>query len=450
MSLLNSLQRWLGQRAARVIAREKPLIIAITGSVGKSTAKQAIGAVLRSDLPERAIRVPQGSYNNELGLPLTIFGCESPGRSVMAWSALLFRAWAMSVGLQKTGIRVFVLEMGADKPGDLEYLTSIAPPDIAIVTGITAGVDSGLVPVHAANYPDIDALVQEKSMLIKRLKPGGMAILNADDPKVFGMRHLTGERVFTFGEADGTDIHIIAKEIVSEETPSGLMPTGLRTVLELYHRRTEMVIPGVYGTSVAYAIAAGFCTAYAIDALPEDLQTIPEHFVPAKGRTRIISGIKRTALFDDTYNASPTAVIQSLRDLGSVKVNPGQRKIACLGEMRELGEKAADMHRRVGVEAAKAGIDVLVCCGIFGPAMMEGALANGMLQDQVKCMEDTPEAGIYIQQILKPGDIVLAKASQGTLETKGVRMERVIKELMAEPARASELLVRQEVAWQRK
>jgi len=450
MSLLTSLQRWLGQKAARVLVREKPLVIAVTGSVGKSTTKQAIGAILKADVAENAVRVPVGSYNNELGLPLTIFGCDAPGRNVFAWSVLVSRAWLMSMGLMKTGIKIFVLEMGADHPGDLEYLTRIAPPDIAVVTAITAGVDPNLIPVHLANYPDIDALIAEKSWLIKRLKPGGIAIINADDPKVFAMRHLTTERVFTYGEADGTDIGILSKEIVVQDSPEGAMPVGLRTVLELYHRRTEIMLPGVYGTSVAYALAAAFCTAYAIDAIPEDPQSIVQHFIPAKGRTRIIAGIKHTTLFDDTYNASPAAVIQSLRDLASVPTKPGQRKIACLGEMRELGEKSSEMHRRVGAEAAKSGIDLLICCGIFGPAMAEGALANGMRPDQVKAMKDTPEAGLFIQEILKPGDIVLAKASQGTLETQGVRMERVIKELMAEPLRASELLVRQEAAWQRK
>ncbi|HVM90633.1 MAG TPA: UDP-N-acetylmuramoyl-tripeptide--D-alanyl-D-alanine ligase [Verrucomicrobiae bacterium] len=450
MSLSATLQSWLGAKAARVIARERPLVIAVTGSVGKSTTKQAIGAVLKSDQPENAVRVPAGSYNNELGLPLTIFGVEAPGRNPFKWIALLAKAWAMSVGLKKTGIKIFVLEMGADKPGDIDYLTRIAPPDIAVVTAVTTGIDPTLVPVHAANYPNIDALINEKSILVKRLNEGGMAVLNADDPKVFAMRHLTDRRVFTFGEAEGTDIRLLSNTIVSEETPEGMMPKGLSIVLELYHRRTELFLPGVYGTSIGYAFAAAFCAGYALDVLPEDPQTIIPHFSPAKGRARIIPGIKHTTLFDDSYNASPASVIQSIRDLASVRIKPGQKKIACIGEMRELGEKASDMHRRVGAEAAKAGIDVLVCCGIFGPVLAEGALANGMRPDQVKVVSDTPEAGLLIQEMLKPGDIVLAKASQGTFETKGVRMERVIKELMAEPLRASELLVRQEPAWQRK
>jgi UDP-N-acetylmuramoyl-tripeptide--D-alanyl-D-alanine ligase len=450
MSLSTTLQRWLGDRASRVITRERPLVIAVTGSVGKSTTKQAIGAVLKADEPQNAVRVPAGSYNNEFGLPLTIFGVEAPGRNPFAWIRLMLKAWLMSVGILKTGIKTFVLEMGADKPGDIDYLTRIARPDIAVVTAVSTGLDPTLIPVHAANYPNLDALIAEKATLVKRLNEGGMAILNADDPKVFAMRHLTDRRVFTFGEAEGADIRLLSNEIAVEPSPEGMRPIGLKFVLELYHRRMEFFIPDVYGTSVAYAFAAAFATGYALDALPEDLQSIVPHFIPARGRTRIIPGIKHTTLFDDSYNASPAAVIQSLRDLASVRTASNQKKIACLGEMRELGEKASDMHRRVGAEAAKTGIDVLVCCGIFGPVLAEGALANGMRPDQVKVVADTPEAGLLIQDMLKPGDIVLAKASQGTLETKGVRMERVIKELMAEPLRASELLVRQEPAWQRK
>jgi UDP-N-acetylmuramoyl-tripeptide--D-alanyl-D-alanine ligase len=450
MSLLTGLQTWLGGAAGKTLKREDAFVIAVTGSVGKSTTKQAIGAVLRSDDPKQCVRVPINSFNNELGLPLTVFGHAAPGRNPFAWAWLLTDAWLMSVGLKRTGIKIFVLEMGAEHPGDIDYLTKIAPPDIAVITSISSSIDSSLTPVHTGNYASVDALVEEKSLLVKRVKPGGMVILNADEPRVFGMRHLTGERVFTFGEVESADIRMFLKEVVVEERSEGIVPTGLHVVLELYHRRSEITLPGVYGTSVAYAFAAAFATGYAMDVIPEQLSTVANHFLPARGRTRIIPGIKRTTLFDDSYNASPASVIQSLHDLASVPTKPGQRKIACLGEMRELGAKSEEMHRRVGAEAAKAGIDVLVCCGIFGRVMADGAMANGMKPEQVHQIDDTPEAGLFIQEMLKPGDIVLAKASQGKLDSKGVRMERVIKELMAEPTRAEELLVRQEPAWQRK
>ncbi len=448
MSLLVSLQTWLGQCAAKTLRREHPLIIAVTGSVGKSTTKQAIGAILQADVPGNAVRVPENSYNNELGLPLTVFGHAAPGRSPFKWLALLGDAWATSLGLKKTGVRIFVLEMGADKAGDIAKLVKIAPPDVSVVTAITP--EDAIVPVHAGNYASIDALVEEKSQIIKSLKPDGYAILNADDPKVFSMRHLTNERVFTFGENEAADVRIHSKHIEVEETPHGNMPIGLRVVIELYHRRYDIVLAGVYGTSVAYSVGAAATVAYALDTLPEPLIEFAKHFKPVNGRTRLIPGIKHTMLLDDSYNASPASVIQSLKDLASIETKPGQRKIACIGEMRELGDKSEEMHRRVGAEAAKAGIDVLVCCGIFGRAMEQGALANGLKQENVHFIEDTPEAGRFIQELIQPGDLILAKASQGKLETKGVRMERVIKELMADPARADELLVRQGAAWQRK
>ncbi|MCC6563517.1 UDP-N-acetylmuramoyl-tripeptide--D-alanyl-D-alanine ligase [Candidatus Uhrbacteria bacterium] len=449
MSLLSGLQGWLGRAAAKTLSREGAMVIAVTGSVGKSTTKQAIAAVLQSEVSENRVRVPKNSFNNELGVPLTVFGHPAPGRNPAAWLSLLSDAWLMKMGLKQSGIRTFVFEMGADKPGDLAYLTSIAKPDIAVVTAITAD-DQSLVPVHAGNYPSLDALVEEKSQLVKALKPGGVAVLNADDKKVFAMRHLSHERSMTYGEADGTDVRIVSCKIVTQPTAHGNAPVGLEVKLENYQRSYQATIPGVYGRSAAYAYAAAVCVAEAMDIAPEQIAAFEKYFQPVNGRTRILPGIKQTYLFDDTYNASPASVIQSLKDLASVETAPGQRKIACLGEMRELGEKSEEMHRRVGAETAKAGIDVLVCCGIFGRAMMEGALANGMTPEQVRYIEDTPEAGLFIQEILKPGDIVLAKASQGTLETKGVRMERVIKELMAEPTRAGELLVRQGAAWQRK
>ncbi len=449
MSLLASLQTWLGDAAGRVLKREDAFVIAVTGSVGKSTTKQAIGAVLQSDVRENGIRVPKNSFNNELGVPLTVFGHPAPGRSVFAWGSLLMDAFRMRSGWIHSGVRTFVFEMGADKPGDLARLTKIAQPDIAVVTALTNDDDS-LMPVHVANYPSMDALVEEKAHLVRALKPGGVAILNADDKKVFGMRHLTHERSMTFGEADGTDVRIVSSKIVTEPSPSGNVPIGLEVQLENYQHQYHAMIPGVFGRSAAYAYAAAVVVAEAMDISAEQIADFDKHFVPVNGRTRILPGIKRTTLFDDSYNASPASVIQALKDLGSVEVVPGQRKIACIGEMRELGPKSEEMHRRVGVEAAKAGIDVLVCCGIFGRVMADGAMANGMKPEQVHQIDDTPEAGLFIQEILKPGDIVLAKASQGTLDTKGVRMERVIKELMAEPTRAGELLVRQETAWQRK
>lgn len=448
MPIKTGLQRYLGQCAKAVLERERPFIIGVTGSVGKSTAKQMIGAALQAHAPEHRVRVPAGSFNNELGLPLTVFGASYPRRSPMAWLSLLMKATAGRFGLWKTGINTFVFEMGADKPGDIEYLTSIAKPDVAVITAVTPE-DPELPPVHSAFYPSIDALAEQKSQLVKAVRDGGSVVLNADDKRVFAMRHLTHEHVTTFGEMEQAEVRILETQIVMEDRGEINIPTGIRTVITVFGHRYEFYFDGVFGRPIAYAAAAAVGVVAEMDIEQEQVRSMPQYYIPMPGRTRIIPGIKHTTLLDDTYNSSPAAAISALRDLGRMPLKAGQRRVACLGEMRELGDESANLHRRVGAEAARSGLDLLVCCGTFSAAMAEGALANGMKPEQVQVIEDTPEAGLFIQNWLQAGDVVLAKASQGTIHTKGVRMERVIKELMAEPLRASELLVRQDEAWKR-
>ncbi len=449
MSLLPLLQRYLGSCAAKTLRRERPLIIAITGSVGKSSAKQAIAALLAAKEKLGEARVTKKNYNNELGIPLTVFDKPAPGRSIGAWFALVWNAWFFARGMRKTGVKTFVFEMGADKPGDLAYLASIAPPNISVITGIAPSAHQ-VVPVHAANYPTIDAVADEKATLIKTVTKGGTIILNADDKRVFAMRHLTSERVLTYGEADGTDVQLIGTRVMMREGSYGQIPVGLEVQVRVKNSNHTIVLSGVYGKPMAYAVCVAVAVGEAMGLDAEAITNLSTHFRPLNGRTRIIRGIKYTTLLDDTYNASPAAVLSSLQDLASLTLRSSQRRVACLGEMRELGEQSEAMHRLVGAEAAKLKLDLLLAVGPFANAMAEGAKANGMTDAQIRIVEDTPEAGLFIQKWMKPGDIILAKASEGTVTSKGVRMERVIKELMEEPQRAGELLVRQEERWKRR
>ena len=448
MLLMSSLVQWLGRASTKTLLREKPFIIGITGSVGKSSTCEAIAAILLANDPTQHVRSASKNYNNELGIPLTVFDQPAPGRSIVSWFKLLWTAFITSQGLRSTGIRTFIFEMGADKPGDIAYLTQIAPPSMAVVTGITPWYGS-LTPVHASQYASIEDVAKEKSMLVQAVQTGGTVILNADDVRVFAMRHMTPAHIMTFGETDAASVRLVQTHIVTEAGPHGQIPTGLEVKLERAHRHDTIFIPRVFGRSIAYALAAAMTVAESLDLSQDASIRLQDHFHPLPGRTRIIPGIKYTTLFDDTYNSSPVAVLSALQDLVVVPRDPHQRRVACIGEMRELGETSFAMHRLIGAEVAKLGIDLFVPCGKLAHAMMEGALANGMTQDRVTIFEDTPEAGRFIQQWIKPGDIILAKSSQGAIDTKGVRMERIIKELMAEPERAADLLVRQETAWKR-
>lgn len=449
MSLQAVFTRWIGSAARAAMKREHPFTIAVTGTVGKSTARQMIGGLLQAERRSKEVRVPFKNFNNELGVPLTILDRNAPGRSVAGWLSVLAKAALVRLGLVRTTAKTMVLEMGADHAGDLAYLTSIATPDIAVVTAVTPS-DPSLAPVHLANYPSIEALAEEKATLVRALRSGGTAVLNADDPRVFAMRHLTQEHVITFGETDAADVRILGAQVKMEEENGFQIPAGLNVVVTQYGHRYDLFFPGVFGHPIAYAAAAAVGVASAMDLSQDFVRELPGYFRPMPGRTRIIPGIKRTTLLDDSYNSSPAAVLSALNDLAVLRLAPGQRRIACLGEMRELGPEAELLHRKIGFEAAKRGVDFLVCCGIFAAAMADGARAGGTSDERIKTFEDTPEAGLFLQNMIQPGDVILAKASEGTITTKGVRMERVIKELMAEPLRADELLVRQGSVWQRK
>jgi UDP-N-acetylmuramoyl-tripeptide--D-alanyl-D-alanine ligase len=287
--LQGMLETWLAEATRRTLAQEKPIIIAMTGSVGKSTTRQAIAAFLGANQPGSAVRASAKNYNNELGLPLTVFDESAPGRSLSAWARLVIKAYFTSHGWRKTGVSTFVLEMGADKQGDIAHLTRIAPPDIAIVTAVTPE-DASLPPVHLANYPSVDALAEEKSTLARRVKPNGIVVLNADDPRVFAMRHLTSAQVRTYGETDAADIRITARKIRTEERSWGREPVGLEIDLQIYNRHESYFIPRVFGRSTAYAWAAALGVADALDASQEMLGSAATRFAALPGRTRIVQG----------------------------------------------------------------------------------------------------------------------------------------------------------------
>lgn len=448
MSFRTSLEAWLGQQAKKVLLRERPFVITVSGAVGKTTTKRAIGAMLECTENSAPFRVSQKSYNNELGVPLTVFGHDAPGRSVKAWLRLLKDAFVYGSNFKRLGMKTFVFEIGADKPHDLDYLLELVTPDIAVVTAVMPD-NAGLTPVHTSNFPSVEALIEEETKPVARTRPEGTVILNVDDRRVFAMRHATTAKSVTFGEADGADVHLLEHQILTKSTDHGEIPTGLQVRFHVLQREETFFLPGVFGRSAAYSVGAALAVAIALDFTPEEYRRFADHFAPYAGRTRIIPGIKGSVLYDDTYNASPAAVLSGLQDLAATQVREGQKKIAVIGEMRELGESAERMHRFIGAETARLGIDLLVPCGRMAQVLADGARANGMTDERIKEFEDVPEAGQWLQRFIKPGDIVFAKASEGRLDSVGARMERLIKELMAEPNRAEELLVRQEKSWQR-
>ncbi len=428
------LERYLGWCTRKAILRDKPIVVAIGGSVGKTSAREAVEIALSGLFKPEEFRTSQKNYNNEIGLPISVFAKSMPGRYLLRWLDLLFTATNYALGFKKLTMRYLVLEMGADHPGDLDYLLKIAPPQIAIVTAMGAE--------HVEYFGSIDEAVKEERKILLALPPDGEAILNTDDEFTWHSRSLISGEAVGFGKHADAMARIDSTRIIYDQ--DNFANSGLEVSIKImgYHDFT-FVLRGVFGEPHAYAVssALAFCLSMDHDIKPAVAKMIQDYKGVA-GRTRLIKGIKKTVLLDDTYNAQPQAMASAIRDLIRFPVPNNGRRIAVLGDMLELGDLTQKEHEMIGKQVAESNIDLLICCGTLGRIIGDMAIIHGMEEDKVKIMENSEKAGYFLQQeVIKQGDVILVKGSQS------VRMEKVIKELMAEPLRAQELLARQTPEW---
>lgn len=426
-----ALQHYLGACVRRAIRREKPRIKVVAGSVGKSSTKEAVGVALGAYENGSGIRVSAKNYNNELGVPLTILNRPAPGKSPLAWAGLLWQATLVGSRLKKVGVHTFVLEYGTDRPGDLEYLVSLAPPDLAVLTAIGAE--------HTEFFGSVDKVAEEELSVVRSLRKGGVAVLNADDSRVMEGKRMTEASIVTFGESPESEVRLLSSHlVVDEQQPED---AGLEVKITAIGKTVEFRLKGVFGKPHAMAAAAAIAVAFAAD---EDVHEAAERlrkYSGLPGRTRLIAGIKRTMLLDDSYNSSPLAALSAVRDLSAYPVAEGAKRIAAIGDMLELGALAEEAHAELGREIAKSGIDMLVVCGTLAHTVADAARQAGMPEESVFIFGRSPEAGLFIQEKMRQGDAVLIKGSQGA------RMEKITKELMAHPEHAADLLVRQTSEW---
>ena len=433
-TLIEKILRFL---ARRVINKYNPRVIGITGSVGKTGTRDAVHHVLQRKF---TVRRTIGNYNNEIGLPLTVLGMESPGKSFLGWIGVLGKSLGMLLG-RKAYPEILVLEMGVDKPGDLDYLLSIVKPNISILTSISE------IPVHIEFFQSVSELAKEKSKIMKFLNEEEVAILNFDDERVKSVADKTIANIVTYGFSESVDFKAsdvvlnsrdLQRLIGEEDAYQGIS-------FKLHYQDNEVPIrmPNVFGRHQVYSALAAAAVGIQFDMNLIEISEALQGFIPPRGRMHLIPGIKKTCIIDDTYNASPDSTLAALKVLGELKVENG-KKIASLGDMLELGEMTEEGHRRIGQAAAKVA-DVLVAVGEASNFIADAAKKSGMDESKVHHFMTSEEAGMKIQNdILEEGDLLLVKGSQG------MRMEKIVKEVMAEPMKAAELLVRQNKKWQKK
>lgn len=401
-----------------IIRAYKPRVIAITGSVGKSSCKEAVYAVL--SLHFRCRRSP-GSYNNEYGLPLTIIGASSPRSHPLSWLRVLWQGGRVAFVRDVSYPEILIIEMGADRPGDLAYLLTIAKPEIGIVTKVAES--------HLEFFGKLEAIAKEKRVMVAALPRDGFAVLNVDDELVAKMRDASAARVVTYGFSDAAQLR--ASEATLREIEVG-GEWGMNWKMTYEGSTVPVFLPGVLGKQQVYAAlaaaAVGIIAKLNLVEVSEALRT----YAPPPGRMRLLAGIKNSKIIDDSYNAAPISTIAALQVLA--EVGAAGKKIAVLGDMLELGPQTQEGHREVGRYAG--GItNLLVTVGELARDIASSAKEAGMDADRIFSFSTADEAKKFVQEQLREGDVTLVKGSRKMV------MERLVKEIMAEPLRANELLV---------
>lgn len=420
--------RILFSLARAVLHKYAPTIIGVTGSVGKTSTKEAIWTVLQS---HENVRRNAKSFNNEIGVPLTIIGGGEPGRSVVRWFGILLRACGLLLRRSPLYPDVLILEYGADHPGDVAQLLASAPCSIGVLTAVGH--------THTEFFESVESIFKEKATLIRALPEDGVAVLNADDERVLSLAGSTKARVITFGFHTSANVH--ASEPTFAYDGHGNV-IGIQCSIAHEGTVVPVLLKGILGRHQVYAPLAGAAVGLVRGMNLVAIGKALARLQPFPGRMRLLAGIKDTSIIDDTYNSSPMAAIAALDTLAELPSTG--RKLAVLGDMAELGEYSTEGHTAVGKHVARINPDMLVVVGADAKHILHSAESSGLSSDKTFAFDFAPEAAKFIQSKLEPHDTILIKGSQR------MRMEKVVKEIMAEPERAEELLVRQDAHWLQK
>ena len=414
--------------AKLILLRQKPLVIGITGSVGKSSVKEALSLVLGKKFK---IRATYKNYNNEIGLPLTIIGAKSPGKKFFSWFPIFFQALKIIIFGDYNYPEVLILEMGIDRPGDLKYLCSLAQPKIGIVSSVSYA--------HIEYFGSLLEIKKEKETLVKSLQAQGAAILNFDNEFCKEMAEISRVKVISYGFKEGADL--IAQDIKYNFDKGDYELSGINFKLNFRGSIVPVLMKNALSPGAVYAALAATACGLELGLNLVDIAHSLKDFSLPRGRMNVLPGVNNSFIIDDSYNSSPEACLSALEVLGSIKIEPASKKYVVLGDMLEIGAYADEGHRLVGEKVAQIKADFLVTIGEKSLVTATTALKNGLAENQLFNFNHSSEIGEFLLGRINSGDIILVKGSQG------MRLEKVVKEIMAEKDRASELLVRQGEGW---
>jgi UDP-N-acetylmuramoyl-tripeptide--D-alanyl-D-alanine ligase len=403
----------LWREAGRVLKASEPTAVAVTGSVGKTTTREAIAHVLADC--GRPIIQAKGNMNTEISVPLVICGLVDAPHRPWQWLSAYWRSRRFAAGPGLPPESILVLEFASEQEGDIAFLAERVPLDLAVFTLFS--------PSHLSM--DTKVVQREKSSLIKGLKPSGVIVANADDAAQVDL--LADRRAISYGYAKGATVRLAEVKTNAEGMTGTIVYRGVK-----YPFTTKLI-----GRHQAMSVAAAFAAGVKLGRTPSQLIARLATLAGQPGRLRLIEGRKQRTIIDDSYNSSPAAAAAALDVLTGLR-RPGHRTVAIMGNMNSLGRGTVSAHLELGRQAARAKIDYLIAVGPNARRIVKGAREGGMAEQHLIEFETPERLMTRLDNLLQTGDLILVKGSQN-----GMLLERVVKLLMAHPERAKEELVRQ-------
>lgn len=402
----------------RILAKYNPIIIGITGSVGKSSAAKAIYEILKN---KYNVRCNKSNYRTEISIPLAVIGAESGRRSIFMWTRVVIRALG-EILFKTTYPDILILEMGVDRPDDMKNMLKVVKPNIGILTYI------GEFPSHAKYFKSIKNVAREKTMLLRSLGKKDLAILNCDDKFVMEAAEGVKAKKIVYGfcaDNSCSQCDIKAEEIFLGEKKWKVEGGEMGMSFKISYKGTTVPFRLFYalGRSHIYSTLAAAAVGIHFGFNLVEMSEILSKYQPLGGRMKLIKGINGSLIIDDTFNANPHSMSCAIETLGRLEA---PRKIAVLGDMLELGDYCRAGHKKIGKEIPKFA-DLLFTFGERSKIIFQQAIESGINKNLSFHFENIEELVELLKKSIKPGDVMLIKGS------RAMRMERIVKRIMAEP-----------------
>lgn len=409
-----TLQKLIERKTARYLKKHKPVLVVVTGSVGKTSTKYAIATVLSE---KYRVRAHLGNHNTAMSAPLAIIGVEYPEdiRSFKAWREVL-KAMDMRINGEKD-VDVIVQELGTDAPGDISTFGRYLHPDIAVVTAVSEE--------HMEFFGTVDAVAKEELSVAKFSE---LTIINRDDIDVKYADLAETHNIDTYGIGEKAEYRLDLSEASPLEGRIGRLFCPEWGEVPL-----NMQLVGDHSLKAAVAAA---CVGAKLGLTSKQVAVGVSKIKAAPGRMQILRGMEQTTLIDDTYNASPLAMKAALETLYAIDA---PMRIAILGSMNELGDTSPEAHKTVGMLCDSSKLDWVVTIGNDAEEHLAPVAAEKGCQ--VRSYLDPYSAGAFVHSVIKPGAVILAKGSQN-----GVFAEEALK-ILLHSTDDEERLVRQNEYW---